>query len=756
MRVPVLLMLLGLAMTAHAEPLTIARLFADPPLSGPAPRLLKLAPDGARVTFLRGRADDQNRLDLWEYRIADGSTRRLVDADLLAAGAETLSDAEKARRERARIAAFSGIVEYFHAPDGSAILFPLNGGLYLFDLRQREGDAVRELTRAADGFATDPKISPRGRYVSFVRGGALWAIDLQSDRKFRLSPSAEGTVAYAVAEFVAQEEMDRLTGYWWAPDESAVAYTRIDEAAVPLERRFEIYADRTAVIEQRYPAAGKPNVGIALFVQSIVAPSKADPSELPAATVIDLGPEADIYLARVNWLDANRLSFQRQSRDQRRLDLVLHDLRDGQQKTLLTETSRTWINLHDDLRWVPRSDTFLWSSERTGRKQLYLYGLDGKLKRQITDTPWAIENVLALDTRKRVVYVHAPGPDALQKHVFAQRLDAGQARQVTTEDGWHEAVFSANSSIFVTTHSAPDTPPRVRLFAADGSERAVLEANALDAAHAYAPFRAGHIAPEYGTLAAADGQTLHYAVFKPPGFDPARRYPAIVRFYGGPGRQFVRRDWTVGVNTGATDLLSQVWAQRGYVVFALDNRGTPRRGKTFEDPLFRSMGTLEVADQRLGLEWLAAQAWVDAGRIGAFGWSYGGYLSLMLLAKSGDLVHAAAAVAPVSDWSLYDTHYTERYMDHPDANVEGYRAGNVLAHADAIDGKLLLVHGMADDNVLFTNSTTLMAALQARAFPFELMTYPGGKHGLVGTPIRTHVYEAIDGFFARALAPPPE
>jgi dipeptidyl-peptidase-4 len=754
MRISVLLMLLGLAMNAHAEPLTIARLFAEPPLSGPAPRLLKLAPDGARVTFLRGRDDDQNRLDLWEYRIADGSTRRLVDADLLAPGAETLSDEEKARRERARIAAFSGIVEYFHAPDGGAILFPLNGGLYLFDLRQREGNPLRTLTRAEDGFATDPRISPRGRYVSFVRGGALWAIDLQANREWRLSPVAEGTVSYAVAEFVAQEEMDRLTGYWWAPDESAVAYTRIDEAAVPLERRFEIYADRTAVIEQRYPAAGKPNVGIALFVQSIPTAAKDSAAELPAATAIDLGPEADIYLTRVNWIDGDRLSFQRQSRDQRRLDLLLHDLRDGQQSTLLTETSRTWINLHDDLRFLPRSDSFLWSSERSGRRQLYLYGLDGKLKRQVTDTPWAIENVLALDSRKRIVYVHAPGPDALQKHVFAQRLDGGQARQITEGEGWHEAVFAANASVFVTTHSAPDTPPRVRLFAADGDERAVLEANALDADHAYAPFRAAHILPEFGTLTAADGQTLHYAVFKPAGFDPARRYPAIVRFYGGPGRQFVRRDWTVGINTGVTDLLSQFWAQRGFVVFALDNRGTPRRGKTFEDPLFRRMGTLEVADQRVGLEWLAAQPGVDAQRIGAFGWSYGGYLALMLLAKSGDLVHAGAAVAPVSDWSLYDTHYTERYMDHPDANVDGYRAGNVLAHADAIRGKLLLVHGMADDNVLFTNSTALMAALQARAFPFELMTYPGGKHGLVGTPIRTHVYEAIDAFFTRTLVAP--
>lgn len=750
MRLFAFLALLGLSMTLRADDLTLARLFADPPLSGPAPRLLKVSPDGSRVTFLRGRADDGNRLDLWEYRIRDGQTRRLVDADWLGPRDEALSDEEKARRERARIAAFSGIVDYQFAPDGRSILFPLAGALYLYDLRGEGTEAVRALTRAEDGFATDPKVSPGGRYVSFVRAGALWAVPIAGGAPLRLSPAAEGTVTWAMAEFVAQEEMDRLTGYWWAPDDSAVAFTRVDEAPVTLARRFEIYADRTEVIEQRYPAAGEPNVEIGLFVARL---DGGEGAANPPPRAIDLGPEKDIYLARVHWVDAKRLAFQRQSRDQRRLDLVLHDLAEGTQRILLTETSATWVNLNDDLRWLPGGRGFLWSSERSGRKQLYLYGLDGALQRQVTDTPWPIENVLALDAARGLVYVHAPGPDPLEKHVYAHPLRGGEPRRLTTEAGWHEAVFAGGGQVFVATHSAPDTPPRVRLFDASGRQRAVLEANPLDDDHPYAPFAAGHLAPEYGTLAAEDGQTLHYAVIKPPGFDPARRYPAIVRYYGGPGRQFVRRDWTAGVNTGITDLLSQYWARQGYVVFAIDNRGTPRRGKVFEDPLYRKMGTLDVADQKVGIEWLAAQPWIDRARIGAFGWSYGGYLTLMLLAKAPDLVHAGAAVAPVSDWALYDTHYTERYMDHPKANVEGYREGNVLTYADAIRGRLLLIHGMADDNVLFTHSTALMAPLQARAFPFDLMTYPGGKHGLVGTPVRTHVYEAIDRFFARELRP---
>ena len=740
------------ATSAYADELSIARLFDDPPISGPQPRVLKVSPDGARVTFLRGRDDDANALDLWEYHIDSAQTRRLVDAELLAPDPAELSDAEKARRERLRIANFSGIVDYQFAPDGKRLLFPLNGALYLYDLAKTGADAVRQLTRAEDGFATDPQVSPKGGYVSFVRDQTLFAIELASGKTLRLSPRGAGVVSYAMAEFVAQEEMDRLSGYWWAPDDAHVAFTRIDESPVPIAQRFEIYPERTEIVEQRYPFTGAANVKIALFVGAV---ADQDAAEAPAPPrPVALGDEPDIYLARVDWADAATLTFQRQSRDQRTLDLIAWDLADATQRTLLTETSKTWVNLNNDLEFLADPPRLIWASERSGRKQLYLYGLDGRLIRQLTDTPWAIENVLGVDAEAGLVYVHAPGPNALEKHVYAQRLDGrGEPLKLTAEAGWHEAVFAGDGRYFVSTHSDPSTPPRVRLFKADGEAVATLQDNPLDSSHPYFVYLADHGLPTFGTLRADDGQVMHYGLFKPRGFDPAKRYPAIVRYYAGPGRQFVRNDWVVGVNTGLNDLLTQYWLRQGYVVFAIDNRGTPRRGKVFEDPIFRRMGELEIIDQRVGIEWLIAQPYVDAQRIGTFGWSYGGYIALMLLAKTGDLIHAGAAVNPVTDWRLYDTHYTERYMDTPQANPAGYAAGNVLEHQAGIDGELLLIHGMADDNVLFTHSTALMGLLQGRAFGFEFMGYPGGKHALVGIPIRTHVYETIDRFFARTLQP---
>ncbi len=740
-----LLALLALGMNANAADLTLERIFASPALGGSMPVQLKVAPDGQRVTFLRGKAEQQFEMDLWEYRVADGRTRLLVDSRVLAPEAGELSDAEKARRERQRIAALSGIVEYQYSPDGKVLLFPLNGELYLYDLNPRAKAPVRQITHGG-GFATDPKISPHGKYVSFVRDQNLWVIDLASGREIALTRDGGGTVSYGMAEFVAEEEMGRYTGYWWARDDSAIAFARVDEAQVPIQKRFEIYADRTEVVEQRYPAAGQANVRIGLGVVDLAKAGQDD-----AVRWLDLGADEDIYLTRVNWLPKSRqLTFQRQSRDQRRLDLVLVDVDTGTQRALLTETSATWINLHDDLRFLEGGKSFVWASERSGYKQLYRYAIDGTLLGQITRTSWPLDAVRAIDERRGLVYVQAPGPDPLQSHVFAYPLDGrGEPQQLTAEAGTNNAVFADDASIFVAYHSDPVTPTQVKLYDRRGKQLAVLEANALREGHPYWPYAAKHRSAEFGSLVGSEGQTLYYRVIKPANFDASKRYPAIVRVYGGPHAQTVQRAWD-----GRWGLVDQYWAQQGYVVYSLDNRGSARRGKAFEEALFRDMGNVEVRDQLEGVRWLKAQPWIDGARIGVFGWSYGGYMSLMLLAKASDQLACGVSGAPVTDWMLYDTHYTERYMDHPKANAEGYARSAVFAHVDGLTSALLLIHGMADDNVLFTHSTRLMAALQERRRPFELMTYPGGKHGVVGEANQVHLYTQVQRFFDRCLGNP--
>ncbi|MEG3192205.1 S9 family peptidase [Lysobacter sp. D1-1-M9] len=730
-----------LAQTPDAQPtprkLSLEALAGDAPLSGPSLLKPKIAPDGSRVGFLRGKPDDKNRLDLWAFDIATGQTRMLVDSEDVLPGVEVLSDAEKARRERQRIAALSGIVDYQWAPDGRSLLFPLGGELYLFDLGQSGADAVRKLTDGED-FATDPKLSPKGGYVSFVRERDLWVIELASGEAVQLTDDGSDTVGNGVAEFVADEEMGRHTGYWWAPDDSAIAFARIDESPVPVQKRYEVYPDRTEVVEQRYPSAGDDNVLVQL---GVIAPrAGAQPRW------IDLGQERDIYLARVDWRDPQHLTFQRQSRDQQRLDLVEADLGSGAQRTLVTETSGTWVPLHDDLRFLD-DGRLLWSSERSGFEHLYVLDTDSAAT-ALTSGDWPVDGLLAVDEAAGWVYFAAGRNTPLDSQVYRVPLAGGAIERLSQQPGVHSATFAANTSVYVDNWSNPTTPPQLTLHRNDGTRIAELVENDLaDPDHPYAPYREAHRPIEFGTLTAADGQTeLHYSVIKPSGFDPSSQYPVVVYVYGGPAGQTVRRNWTPDFN--------QYLAQHGYVVFSIDNRGTPRRGREFGGALYGRQGTVEVADQRIGVEWLQAQPWVGGEHIGVYGWSNGGYMTLMLLGQAPDAYTCGVAGAPVTDWALYDTHYTERYMNLPEANVDGYRGARVLEHIDGLVGadapELLLIHGMADDNVLFSNSTALMSALQQRGQRFELMTYPGAKHGLRGQDL-LHRLRLTGHFFARCL-----
>jgi len=722
-----------MATPVHAEKLTLEAITGGASLSGPSLNNAKISPDGKRVSFLRGKDNAVNQLDLWEYKIASGKTQLLVDSKKLIAGVEVLSDEEKARRERQRIAGFSGIVDYQWGSDGNTLLFPLGGELYLYDLPSA---SAKKIT-SGKGFATDPKISPRGGFVSFIRERNLWVIDLKSNREIQITRDASATIANGIAEFVADEEMNRHTGYWWAPDDSSIAFTRIDESPVPIQKRFEIYPDRTDIVEQRYPAAGDANVLIELKVAALANPDKIH--------AIDLGAEKDIYLARVDWRDAGHLTFQRQNREQRILDLIEVDLASSKQVRLLQETSKSWINLHDNLHFL-KDGRFIWSSEQSGFMHLSLHARDGRKLKNLTHGDWQVDDLLSVDEARQRIYFSGTKTTPLERHAYWTDFNGAEAVKLTKNAGMHTFSFSDDASVYVDTWSNTQTPPQAELYKADGTKLASLLDNTLNAAHPYQKYLSTHAKTEFGELKAADGETLHYSIIKPFDFDPDKKYPVVVHVYGGPAAQTVINSWPAKSDT----LFNQYLTQHGYIVFSIDNRGTPRRGLKFGSALFRHQGSVEVLDQLRGVEYLKSLPYVQAGKIGVYGWSNGGYMTLMLLSKASGTYACGVAGAPVTDWGLYDTHYTEQYMDLPKNNPDGYRDSTVFAHLDGLKSKLLLIHGMADDNVLFTNSTKLMSELQKRGTPFELMTYPGAKHGLRGSDA-LHRYRLTEDFFTRCL-----
>jgi dipeptidyl-peptidase-4 len=743
----VLLLLLAplVAQADSPEPLTLERIFDSPALSGSNLRQVKLSPAGDRVTFTQGQVDDKNRMDLWEYHIEDQTMRLLVAADDVMPDEGPLSDEEKARRERARISALTGIVEYDYSADGRFLVFPLGGNVYVVDLDR--SPLMVEAVTDDDAFDTDPKISPDGHHVAFIRNQNLWVTHLDDKIPQPLTTDGGGAIKNGMAEFIAQEEMGRQTGYWWSPNSDAIAFLRVDESPIKVTKRYEVQADTIQMVDQRYPYAGTANVTYQLGIVSM----PSEPGEGHDTQWVDLGAETDIYIPRVDWLPSGRsLSYQRQSRDQKTLELIQYDLQTQQQKTLVVEQASTWVNLHDDLHYLSDGSGLIWSSERNGHNHLYFYDFESEQLQALTQGPWAVDRLEGVDETLGLVYFTAAYPDPTEKQLLRTSL-VTQApdvvSQVSIKAGWHEVVMDQHARFYIDQYSSTTQPPQLALHRSDGERLAWLNENKVSPDHPYWPYASAHQRGEFGALLGPEAQRLHYRMTTPPDFDAEDQYPVFVHVYGGPTSRLATNQWS------RRALIDQYMAQQGYIVFSLDNRGIVRQGKAFQDAAYQRLGQIEMVDQMVGVDWLRSQPFVDPNRLGIFGWSYGGYLALMAASQYPGDFAASVAVAPVTDWSLYDTHYTERYLGNPRESPEVYDKANVLTYADQIDDPLLLIHGMADDNVLFTHSTVLMQRLQDQAIEFDLMTYPGEKHAISGEGQRLHVYQKIARFFDQHLTP---
>lgn len=723
----------ALAQTADPAILTPERVFANPSLSGPVARGVSLSPDGQLVAFLRSREDDVDVQDLWAAPTGEGEAFKLIDARALVPDAGELSEAEKARRERMRISA-RGVVEYSWDEQGRYILAPLEGDIFL---AERNGGAVRRLTET-EADEIDAKVSPLGNYVSWVRDQDLFVMDLATATERAMTTEGEGLITWATAEFIAQEEMDRDTGYWWSPDERYIALQRTDESTVDIIPRLDISGGGATVVEQRYPRAGRPNAVVELYVQDVAT---------GARTRVDLGQNPDIYLARVNWsVDGQTLYVQRQSRDQKTLDLLSVDPATGASRVILTQSSDAWVALTHDFKAL-KDGNFIWSSEETGWRHLYLYDRDGRRLRAITSGDWPVKGLNGVDQATGTVFFTASMRDGveypIEQQLFRVSLtDDAAPVAVTPSGGWWSASVNGTGTAYVGNYTDLKTPPQSALYRADGTFVRWIEENRLDEDHPFHPYVARRQTPTFGTLQ-SHGQTLVWQMTTPPGFDPSRTYPVVMQVYGGPSGGGVRVAW----QPATTQLLTEA----GYIVFRLDNRGEGDRSVAFKQALYLKMGQPEIEDQVLAADYLRSLPYVDDDRIAMMGWSYGGFMSLMALTEPKMGLAAAISGAPPTEWGLYDTHYTERYMSTPQANAEGYAASDAIPRLPNMTGRLLLMHGMADDNVIFENTTRVLDALQSQSLPFETMLYPGQRHGIRGNERGLHQWRTYLDFLDRTI-----
>ncbi len=723
-RLASLLALSAAPLLAGGNALTVERICADPPLDGVLPAEVQWLPGGARFVFIAKRGSGAEAPgSLWVEDATTGVRRELLDDETL----PSFGEGKEAIKPR--------LAGYRLAPDGDTVLLAGRGDLFLVTF---EGKRARRLT-ATPADEELAGFSPDGRWVSFVRDNDLFVIEVATGAETRLTDTGSPDRRNGILDWVYEEELAgrKPIGYAWSPDSRWIAYLTLDEGKVPrypIEDRLGLHPKTTW---QHYPQPGDPNPVVGVSVVQVESPAGARTRR----DRIWRGENAE-YVPRFGWTpDSRAVWCELLDRPQRRLEMVREDVATGTTATLFVERDDAWINLHDEQRFFA-DGRLLWSTEGSGYRHLVMFAADGT-PHPITRGSWEVTSVDGVDEAAGWIYFTATEAGPLERQLYRVRPDGRGFARLSREAGSHSADVAPGGAFILDTWSTVSRPPLMRVLAADGR---VLRTVQPVQAPLVDGFAMG--TTEFLTVEGGDGTTLHASLLKPAGFDATRRYPVVVYVYGGPHAQVVRDAWGKQIA-----MFHQVLAGRGFLVFSLDNRGSAARGRRFERPLLGGLGKVELEDQLAGVAFLKSLPYVDGSRIGIWGWSYGGFMTCYALTNAPGVFAAGAAVAPVTDWRLYDSIYTERYLKLPADNEAGYAASSPVNRAGNLGGALLLVHGTGDDNVHWGNTLEFVDRLYRAGKPYDLQVYPNKTHSILGPEARTHLFSRIAEHFERWLRP---
>jgi dipeptidyl-peptidase-4 len=618
-------------------------------------------------------------------------------------------------------------------PAQTAVLLNTGGDLVYYELNS---DTATRLTTSPEE-ESEEDFSPDGAFVSFVRANDLYVVDIKARTERRLTKTGGAKILNGVLDWVYEEEVygrGNRRGYWWSPDSSRIAYLSIDESPV---RTFPIvdHIPRQQVLEDTpYPLAGDPNPLVRLGVAAVAG------GETRWVETGGYEP-TDFLIVRVSWSpDSRRVVYQAQNREQTFLDLNAADPASGKTTRLFRETTKAWVEAADDNpRWL-KDGSFLWRSERTGWLHVYHYGSDGRLIKQVTDGPWEVRGLDAVDEEAGLVYFHGTEHSHIAEHAYVVKLDGSGLRRLTQAEGNHRVAFNPAATLFIDYRSDVNTPTQVRLFDREGAEVRTIDENKVAALGEYKLGKA-----EFMRVRTRDGFEMEALMIRPPDFDPSKKYPVLEFTYSGPHAPQVKNSWG-----GATYMWHQLLAQKGYIVWYCDNRTASGKGAQSAWVSYKNFGPLELRDLEDGLGYLKTLPYVDGSRIGIWGWSFGGYMTTYALTHSKSWKMGIAG-GTVADWANYDSIYTERYMLTPAHNPEGYKAGSPLAAATDLSGKLMLIHGAIDDNVHMANTVQFIYQLQRAGHQFQLMIYPKSRHGVTDPLLVRHMRQMMTDFIVANL-----
>ena len=687
------------------------------------------APDVAWIdgrTYLVPRAGARG-VEWLRTDAATGRSSPLFDADRMESAIGALPGVT---REEARLLARSPDLTF--NPARTAAIIELSDDLYFYDFGAQ---TITRLT-TGPGSELEAAFSPDGRRVAYVRGNNLFAVDIASRQETAFTKDGGPQILNGRLDWLYQEEIygrGRFRAFWWSPDSARLAFLRLDEKPVPEFTVTDHVPYRQALEVTDYPKAGDPNPLVTVGIADI------DGGQTRWVN-LDGYKGTDILVVNVGWTaDSRQVVHQVQNREQTWLDLNLADATTGAPRTLFRETTRAWVSENGNPVWL-RDGSFLWMSESTGFKHVYRVSSDGRDRRPITNGRWEIRSLHGVDQDAAAVYFAAGARDHLSTDIYRVGLDGQNMTRLSTTDGTHRATFSPSFEYYVDEWSTIAVPTQARLHDRTGKEVRVLEANPVRAIREY-PLAT----PEFVQIKARDGFPLDALMIKPPGFSPSRRYPVYQFTYAGPGTAQVRNQWG-----GSQYMFHQLLAQHGIIVWVLDNRSAGGRGAEAQWPVHGRLGELELQDLEDGVTWLKQQPYVDASRLVLSGWSYGGFMTAYAMTHSTSW-SAGIAGGSVTDWRDYDTIYTERYMKLPSNNADGYQRTAPRFAAGKLHGRLLLLHGMMDDNVHVQNTIQLAYELQRAGKPFEMMLYPRSRHGISDPRLNLHMRQLMYEFILRAV-----
>ena len=715
--------------------LTIDTIFADGGITGRPPENVKWSRDGKKVTFIQ-RDDSGEHGQLWVVDATSGERRVLVNESRLAPLSPPLSTF-KDDRVRERVTRYHQAT-YLFSPDSKMLLFSPRGQLWMYSLESSVG---LQFTSDPDPHF-DPKFSPDGTRVSFVYKHNLYVRSVSADKEEQLTKDKDENLLNGEVDWVYAEELGVRSNYFWSPDGSEIAFLQMDETQVPTYPITDWLPTHPKVDLEKYPKAGDPNPAVRIGVVD----SKGSKPKW-----ISLSQDKDVYIPRFGWIRNGLLWVEVLNRAQDSIDVYFVDSHTGKSSRVLGETvNEGWIYVNDDFQVLDSGDRFLWSSWRDGHTQLYLYsfdkqnplGSDAKLEHQLTQGDFEVFGVEAVDEAAGLVYFTCNQDDVKQKQLYAAKLDGSGITRISKEEGTHEVQFAGDSKRYLDTFSTATTPPRLSLCGVDGVCTPVWEPKSV------AQFDL--IPPKYLEFKADDGTTLNGELWLPPAEVAKEHLPLIVHLYGGPAAALVQNAWGAS-GSHSDDLVLQRFMRKGFAVFTVDNRGTPGRDRKFQTAIRNQFGAVELKDQLAALQQLFSRfPQLDRTRVGIWGWSNGASMTLYAMTHS-DAFKAGVSVAPVTDWHLYDSIYTERYLGQPADNAKGYADSSMVKAAEHLHGSLLLVHGTSDDNVHFQNSIQMEEALINAGKQFRFMAYPNKTHGIAGSADREHLFHMIEDFFEKEL-----